>query len=945
MRAVRALLCLTLPALLLIGCGDDDNLTIVPTAMPVPTRTPTPDPIDQVPVNESIKLPGLGATTDVVYDELGIPHVYAPDEESAVFVQGYLTAAVRFWEMDAFRRVAEGRLSELFGRLTLSTDVAMRTAFMTRDGRHLEDALWEYVQQVDPEVAGIANAYTAGINAWLADLRAGRNGATLPPEYRLGVILGLTAEDLADWRPQDTVAIGRLQAWSLSETLEEEVDRANVYASLPKPLRRDVFRSAPAAPATILPVTNAATSSVTRGLVTELATGLPLPPNLGEIAGALRAAFRNNPLGTREQGVGSNNWIISPQLSANGHAMLANDPHLQLFNPPIWHMIQLDAGSPSGERQRVNGVIFPGLPGIILGHNDVGAWGATVSNFDVLDVYVEDVQTPADYPNSPRTVLFNGARVPVLRVEEVFHVRRSQPVTEVIEIVPHHGPMVPDPNLNDNVVGLAATNMSFRWTGHEITNDSRFLLDLNRAHSVDEFRAALRNFAVGGQNWVWADVAGNIAYFPLVLVPQRPPGTVPFLPMSGKGDAEWLNDGHGHTLWLPAEKIPQATNPPQGYLTSSNNDQNGNTLDNDPLNDSIYLAFTDDLGFRAQRIQDLLSNRAGVRPAGAKMTLEDMSAYQYDHVSLEAARLVPYLLAAANARPDLVTLPMANALQRLQVWAQTKPGSPAYDTASGIDAHDLRSDVPPRATAVSDEERADAVATSIFTGWETRLARAVFDDDFAGTGIGSPGGEDATKALLHILDDIDRTDDGFRVYTKGANGESSLWDDKTTPQVETRDEVMLTALADGLDFLTDEFSTPQPENWLWGVIHQVRFQHFLGQAGIPQFDLGPFAAPGGRFTVNPANFSLNSDDFTFSDGPSQRFVAVLDPAGIRAVNTLPGGNNGNPGGNVSEKYNIINPATHYGEFIPSWLNGETFEYHISHADVAAHAAQKIRYTP
>ena len=935
----------------LSGCGDDDAFPPPSdTRVPSPTATATPDPIGQLPTDETVHLAGLGGAADVVIDDIGVPHIFAPDTESAVFVQGYLVAASRFFEMDVFRRFAEGRLSELFGKGSYSADVGMRTVFTTRDGRRIEEALWQHVQEVDPELAGVLNAYAAGVNAWLADLRAGRSGAELPPEYSVSILLGFTADELAPWRPQDTLAIARLQAWQLSETLEEEIDRAHQMAALPEAVFKDVFRSAPATPATVLP-TNASSVSVQA----RRAAGVRTTPqavalaSLAETVTALKELRRSYPFGAGEA-VGSNNWIVSPALSANGHAMLANDPHLSLLNPPIWFMVQLDAGTPSGERMRVNGVIFPGLPGIILGHNDFGAWGATVAEFDVTDVYEETVTTPPDYPNSPRTVLFNGRQVPVLRINETFQIHNASPKTEVIEVVPHHGPMVPDPNLRDNIVGLAATGMSFRWTGHEITNDSRFLLDLDRAHNVAEFRAALSNFAVGAQNWIWADVNGDIAYFPRVLIPQRPHGTVPFLPMPGTGEAEWLTDAQGNTLWLPEDRIPQATNPPQGFLATSNNDQIGNTLDNDPLNDAIYLTFTADLGFREQRIQELLSNSANVRPPGVKITQSDMSAYQYDHSSKEAARLLPFLFAAAAARPDLVTADMATALDRLRAWGAAKPDAPPYDTASGIDAHDccapdVRTDVAPRATPVTDQERTDAIATSIFAAWETRLGPAVFADDFAGTGVGSPGGQDATKALLHILEDIDRTDPGFRVYTKGPNGESALWDNKTTPAVERRDEILLGALRDGLSFLQTKFTSSQPKDWLWGKMHQARFQHFIGQAGLPVFDLGPFAAPGARFTVNPAEYSLNTSSFEFSGGPSERFVAVLDPAGVRAVNTLPGGNNGNPGGTGSANFNRINPAIHYGDHVSGWINGQTFEYRISHADVAAHAARKVRYTP
>jgi penicillin amidase len=885
---------MVLPLCCVVGCGGE-----------VAVQPGGSGPIEQLAVNATIRLPQLPARTDVVFDDLGVAHIYAPDVESAVFVQGYVVASQRFWEMDVFRRVAEGRLSEVFGRISLTTDVAMRTVFTTRDGRRLEEALWEYVQRTDPEVARLAEAYSAGVNAWLADLRAGRNGARLPPEYELPIVIDRRPEDLAEWRPQDIAAIGRLQAWQLSQSMDEEIGRARTLAALPDAVARDVFRSAPAAPATVLPV-----PSRQRAARVGVAHAVELPPLplLEAIDEALDAVQASNPLGRRDHGLGSNNWIVSPALSASGHAMLANDPHLQLFNPPIWFMNQIDAGPGN----RVNGVIFPGLPGVILGHNEFGAWGATVAVFDVTDVYLESVTTPPDYPQSPRTVLFQGRQVPVLRIEERIEVKNRSPFTAIIEVVPHHGPMVPDPSPGDATVGLAGTNMSFRWTGHEISNDSRFLLDLNRARNVAEFRAAIRHFAVGAQNWVWADVHGDVAYFPRVLIPQRPPGVVPYLPVPGSGEAEWLTDAQGNTLWLPEEKIPQATNPPEGFLATANNDQIGNTLDNDPLNDEIYLTFSADLGFREERIQELLSNRAQVRPAGAKLTADDMSRYQYDTSSKEAARLLPFLFAAAAARPDLVTAEIAEALDRLRRWGDAKPGSAPYDMTSGIDAHaccapNVRTDVAPRSSPVTAEERADATASSIFAGWTTRLARAVFADDFAGTGIGSPGGQDATKALLHLLEDIERTDPGFRVHTRGVNGESTLWDNRDTAAFETRDEILLSALRDGLTFLSSAFGSAELDNWLWGIIHQVRFQHFVGQAGFDIFDLGPFAAPGGRFTVNPANFSLNADTFTFAGGPSERFVAVLDPAGIRAVNALPGGNNGDPGGMVQERYSTINP--------------------------------------
>jgi acyl-homoserine lactone acylase PvdQ len=325
-----------------------------------------------------------------------------------------------------------------------------------------------------------------------------------------------------------------------------------------------------------------------------------------------------------------------------------------------------------------------------------------------------------------------------------------------------------------------------------------------------------------------------------------------------------------------------------------------------------------------------------------------ISLYQFDHQSKEAERLLPFLFAAAENRPDLITAAMNAALERLRQWGVAKPGSApgavAHDLVAGLDPAELRTDVPPRPTSVSDEEKADAIASSIFVGWTTRLNRLLFADDFAGSGIGAPGGQDATKALLHLLEDVDRDEPGFVVHNKGLDGQSLLWDDRTTTeQVETRDEILLAALDQGLSFLNQKFQSAEPTNWLWGKIHRANMQHFFGQGGINTFDLGPFVSNGGRFCVNPSDFSLNSDNFNFSGGPSMRLVVVLDPAGIRAVNTLPGGNNGNPGSIPA--YNRINPAIHYGDHIPEWLNGQTFELHVSRESVAAATEKHLRLVP
>ena len=899
----------------LAACGGEDRVSV---------------PVAGVP------LPGLTASVEVTYDSMGIPHIYGPDLNSVSFVQGYVHASHRFYKMDVSRHWAEGRLTELFGAVTLAGDVAIRTLLTTRDGHRMEEVMWERIQATDPEITAQIEAYAAGVNAWLGDLRGGRNGATLPPEYG---ILQMGPDDLVPWRPQDTVGFATAAWWDMdSWVLSDTLSYAQLWETLDPLTRNDVLRSAPVVYFPVVP-------SVQAPVALPLAAPIAVPPALPRpgVARAVRSLLdqvaRTSPLGGGEPGAGCNNWVVAPALSDSGSAMLAGDVHLGLSNsnPPAYFLQQLDVAS--DPPMRVSGAGNAGSPLLYRGQNESGAWASTTAYFDNVDVYVETITTPADYPTHRRTVLFKGEPVTVLRIEETFRLRGGGVVTYPIEVVPHHGPMLPDPNLTDAEVGLAATGMTMRWTGEELSNDFRTYLGLMQARNAEEFRAALRSpvRAVGPNNYLWADVHGNVAYSSYARLPQRPAGTEPYAPMPGTGEAEWLADGQGNISWIPEDEFPQALNPPQGFMSTANSDPTGHTVDNDPLNDGAYFSAWHLDGLRQQRIQDMLSNRANLRPAGAKITMADMSAYQYDTASLDALRMLPFLFAAAEARPELVTQEMSDALARLAAWMEQKPGSPACDAVSGIDAHELRADVPPRGRPVTDEEREDAVASSLYHAWVKQIWEVLPPPEWPQMWPILPW-----RLLLHLLEDIDRTDPAFKVWTKGPNGDSTMWDDPaTTEVVETRTEVLLGALGRAIALLEQKVGSADMSTWLWGKLHQVTLKHGLG------LNLGPFPVPGGFWTVNNAAAlpweGGGAGDFTVSLGVIQRFVVLLDPTGIRSANLLLGGQNGDPGS--AEAYSTINPVTHYGDMIPQWINGETFEMRISREAVAADNQRYVKYVP
>lgn len=899
-------------------------------------------PISSLAANRTIRVEGAPGPIRIVTDEHGIRHVFAKGYEATVFGQGYVSATDRFWQMDVFRRVARGKLTEILGEPALAMDVGMRTTFMTRDGEFLEEAIVAHIRETDPETAALLDAYAAGVNAWLTDLRAGRNGATLPEEYDFPLV-SQDAEEIPDWTPEDSMAIARLQAWSLSADVSTEIDLWRRKLGLPSDLFADVFRLQPPSLAVTLGK-GASTDGIVPAAQVEPAIPLAPPPAaadtrlLGELVANLLANASKNPFGGKHMpGFGSNNWMVSGRLTASGNPMLANDPHLALFNPPVWHMIHLDPTWEGGDGVAASGVIFPGLPGIILGYNEYIAWGGTVIGYDVTDVFLETVTD-----GEPPSVRHNGAEVPVIRKLVTFKIKGGGERTVPIDIVPHHGPQVADPDLDDEIVGIAAGgNMSFAWTGHEPTNDARFLLDINRATSVAEARAALEHFTTGAQNWIVIDRAGNMLYYPHAYVPERPSGFAYWMPVTGDGRADWAVDDAGNRRWLPMRQLPQGFNPPEGFLATANQDTRGELQDGDPTNDGPYLYAFRDIGFRQERILEMLTNGDGRSWSGDKITIDDMARWQTDIQSKEAAYFLPHLVAAASERAPSATAQAL--LDRLIAWGE---GDTPWRTHAGLDPSEVRDDFGAPVALPDDEARADAVATSIFYAWLSRLVGDTLADEFSSTDFGVPGGADATTALLHLLRHVDSDDPSRRIHTAGPDGQSTLWDNVSTPITETRAEILVGSLEKAADDLVGLFGTDDPDAWLWGKIHSVRLQHFFEVGGITQdWSLGgktPIPHSGARYTVSPANFGLSEPlkAHAVSSGASQRLIVEMTPDGPVAWNNLPGGQSGdgrNPDIGRAD-YDTIRPDTHYGDWLPAWVRGERVLLRFKPCDVAAGAA-------
>jgi penicillin amidase len=855
-----------------------------------------------------INIPNLTAPVTVQYDAQDIPHIRCAATIDCIAVQGYIQARDRFFPMDFLRHVARSKLSELIGADGLEQDVQLRTLFTTRAGHRIEDDL---AAAQDPATKALLTAFAGGVNAYLAELRFLPN-ARLPGEYTQ-LPFPLTPEDIEDWTIEDTLALSRLQQFQLSESLSAESASgqfALVYAPRPPgddsaPLadqgKMDAWIRAAAPPTEQAHTLDEKTPLQQPGaLATGRLPGVDLSPWKGVLdATAARASSLRAFLLPTDGSFGSNNWVVSADKSATGFAMVANDPHLALQFPPLFHLSVLTSTNPSDNLDLAGGA-FPGIPGALVGRGAHVSWGVTVVGYDVTDLYVEQFLPQANCPggaSGPPCVLFNDAPVSTLPVPQTFRVRVGpgssglRDVPDVVLIVPHHGPIIQAPDDNRKAV-------SVRWTGHEgNTQDVRAFLGLGTAIDVDDAIMALKDFAIGAQNFVLADDKGNIAYDPHALVPVRkfadtrvvvdPEKPIPpWFPLPGDGTAEWgdgTSDCAAATLtpvpascWIADAELPQGKNPAKGYFFTANADPTSPSVsdDNDPLKHPPYLSFSwsDSSGFRATQIEQMIEARLA---GGGKLSLADMEAIQSDHVSRPG---MVFTALIAQLPPPTAGSPPELAIAKgvLDQWAAN-----GWDCPTGLQGIDPRSStVDPTLKVVQ-----NSAGCFLFHAFLRTLFTNVFTDDLkvAGQGV---NGLAAMKAMIFMLglelDPATPAGGAGSTFCNDVGAKGELVASHTcAEQVEA-------ALVQAVDVLSTAVG-PTPGDWVWGRVHTIRPVSLLPLV-TTNFEPGPYARPGGAFTVDVGNPSLAGGglDFAYTSGGNVRHISVMDPAKPVVRMQLPG---------------------------------------------------------
>ena len=538
------------------------------------------------PRTGDLMIAGLSAPVEVLRDSLGIPQVWAESVEDALFAQGFLHASDRLWQMEQFRRVATGRLSELFGVPALESDRFLRTLGMAR-------AAERAVPELCAECRVRIDAYVAGVNAAVGSWKG-----PLPPEF----LLLRTRPD--PWTVTDALSIEKIMAWDLTE-YDIGLLLADTQRRGGDTLLETIRPRYPAGGANILE-----DSVATGDQPMPLAEAhLPLP------AGLLAAARVPEPARAMLEAMsmvrGSNAWVVGGSRSQSGKPVLANDMHLNLGAPTFFYLMGLHA--PGFD---VVGMTIPGNPGVVAGHSTAVAWGFSNAMVDDLDFFVERV----DSVDETRYLTPEGSEPFQVRDEEIRVRGLDQPIDMRVRET-RHGPIVTevDPRSGQDLLAL-------RWVGHDPSPSLEAILMMGTSRSAAEFIEALRLFRDPHLNVVFADTAGTYGYWLAGRVPLRKSGRPPLLPVPGwSGEGDWVGD-------LPFEDHPHVVNPARGFVVTANNRPTSNPVA------ALLTDHTWKAPYRAERITELLDSLEIVDAASMQMIQMDVtSSFARKHRMIAAA--------------------------------------------------------------------------------------------------------------------------------------------------------------------------------------------------------------------------------------------------------------------------------------------------------------------
>ena len=562
----------------------------------------------------SLQVPGLNEPVEILTDRWGISHIYATNQDDLFFAQGYSAARDRLFQLEIWRRRVTGTMAEIQGPKALDRDIGAR---LLRPRRDLRLDMYHY----HPQGEQIITAFVRGINAYIGQTQ--QQPELLPVEFHL---LGIRPQA---WTPE--IVVSRLGGIFLN--LQTEIRIAGVLPSLGPDKTREMLNLHPgkpdltvaegldlsAIPADVGKYYTAARQRVEfqpEDIVDPAARATPSP------AQSSPAAPEGQP--SQTEGEGSNNWVVAGSHTLSRQPFMVNDPHRAITAPSLRYWVHLVAPG-----WNVIGGGEPHLPGVSIGHNEYGAWGLTIFPTDAEDLYVYETN-----PDNPNQYRYLGEWQDMRVYTETIQVKGQEPVNVELRYT-RHGPVLKTDPDTHRAYGLRAAWLEIGGAPYLAS------LRMDQAKNWEEFREACAYSRAPSENMVWADVAGNIGWQAVGIVPLRPNWNG-LLPVPGDGRFEW--DGY-----LPIKQLPHVFNPPQGFWATANQE-------NLPPGYPYPISYFWIAPYRFARAQEVLRS-------GRNFTTMDMMQLQNDELSIPARALVPLLKGLHSDQP-----PVQQALETLLAW-------------------------------------------------------------------------------------------------------------------------------------------------------------------------------------------------------------------------------------------------------------------------------------
>jgi penicillin G amidase len=668
----------------------------------------------RLPTSQTLALAGLAHPVSVTFTSQGVPSIRAASAGDAFLALGYVQAEFRLAEMDIARRLGEGRLAQLAGPSEVASD-----EFELRLGL-LRTAQQEWAEMPRPSPAAQALiAYSRGVNDYLAQVRA---SGQWPAVFSLAGVYP------ADWTPVDSLVVQEDATQALDftttpldyELLERSLGPARTMAWFPvlppdqqSPYDPGPYANlgiaaiAPAATATAAPAASA--GSAAPQATPPLTTALPVSGQLATAASAILADISALPAGQVYSSPESNAWAANGPQVAGGGAMLAGDPHTVQTLPSFWYQAAISAPGLA-----VSGISIPGLPGILIGHNQHIAWSLTSVQSQATLFY--DEQTSASRPGD---YFWDGQWRRMQQLHYTIPVRGGHPISLTVEETVH-GP----------VLTQAGQTVSVDWMGAIPSPDVAVILDIDQASNFAQFSAALASWRAPAQNFVYADDQGNIGAISAGYYPQVRSGT-PWLPMPGTG----ADDVAGV---IPYAALPQVYDPPGHVIATANQRPVGPSY-------PYYIGTTADFfdpGYRADEAYSYLGGHT-------QMTAASFAALQTSLADPLAARIVPQLLAALQGSP--LTPDERAAQQLLAGWDDSMDQTSAAASVWWTFWNDYLSAVfQPWWTAEKVPVGKDSPALAVGAGWFNlnEVLEAWTLGDQQNPAFTAPGGPVRTAAIV-----------------------------------------------------------------------------------------------------------------------------------------------------------------------------------------------------